>query len=301
MPGQGGIQSPLEQLAYLVRARPQPATGVFDKESFRPDTVFRGKTLLQWLEALRDADVQGTTLPAKDVWVAMGPKAVPFLVAAEAVFDWEHVEFSFTPRRVCCAMGDRAIEPLVRLLGSEHAFDAWSILGDVIRECPGDRLYWSSDGGGDGNGEMRRVVLSKEQQEKVDAQVGKITRALEPCLGSSDAATRLAALLLLHKVAMTKNVSPEAWGVIPIGARRLLDKDPRNEVRGAACELLVWLGLRNVKNGLTHDELKKMVHPNGNTAEVDLTLPVEVRQSVVMGVLLHMRRDVDKPATPAGR
>jgi hypothetical protein len=107
-------------------------------------------------------------------------------------------------------------------------------------------------------------------------------------------------LLLLQQVA-TEGQDSVAWGLIPAGARRLLDTDPSNEVRGAACELLVWLGLRNVKGGLGPDELKKMAHPNGNIDEVDTTLPREVAQAVVMGILLHMQREMEKPATPAGK
>jgi hypothetical protein len=301
LPCQDNPQLPIEQIAKLARERTKQVTETFDEESFRPNTVFRGKTLLQWTEALRDADSEGTAKPAREVWLAMGPKAVPFLVAAQAVLDWEEVESRFTPRRVCRDMGDKAIEPLVRLLGSEHAVYAWVALGDIIKDSPGDRLGWSSDGGADGNGELRRVTLTKEQQKKVDAQVGRITKALEPCLGSADAATRLAGLQLLHQVATTKNLSPQAWGVIPHGARRLLDKDPWNEVRGAACELLVWLGLMGVQDGLTHSQLKKMAHPNGDAGEVDLTLPREVAQAVVMGILLHMQREMEKPGAPAGK
>lgn len=291
--GQDGFASPIEQLAKLVRERTTPAAATFDKDAFKPDTVFRGKTLVQWLEALRDADTEGTAHPAKQVWLAMGPRAVPFLVAAQAVFDWESVEIAFTPRCVCSAMGEKAIDPLVRLLGSEHTLYSWLILSDIISKSGGaaTRFYLQEAG---------LPPLSKEAQKAIDLRLGRITKALEPCLGSSDAATRLAGLHLLRHVAM-EGMSAEVWGVIPVGARRLLDKDLRNEVRGAACELLVWLGLVGVRGGLTHDDLKKMAHPNGNVNEVDTTLPREVAEAVVMGILLHMSREMQKPATPTGK
>lgn len=281
------------QVGRLARERTTAPVATFDKESFKPDTVFRSKTLLQWTEALRDADTEGTAWPAKKVWLAMGPRAVPFLVAAQATFDWDGLDFSFTPQEVCAAMGEKAVEPLVRLLGSEHTFIAWMILGRIISDSGGaaTRLYLQEAG---------LPPLSKEAQMAIDLRLGRIARALEPCLGSSDAATRLAGLLLLRSVAI-ENMRSETWGVIPIGTRRLLEKDPRNEVRGAACELLVLLGLNRVKGGLSLDELKKMAHPNGNVGEVDPTLPREIAEAVAMGIMMHMVREMPKPAAPTAK
>lgn len=284
--GQEGGQSPIEQLAKLCRTRAVPATETFDKDSFSPDTVFRGKTVLQWLEALRDADTQGTAKPAKEVWLAMGPRAVPFLVAAQAVFDWEDVEFFYAPRSVCLAMEEKAVEPLVRLLGSKHNFYAWMILGDLIGQFAGRA----------GN-----VPRSREQQERIDARLGEVLKTLEPCLGNSDAATRLAALLLMARVAGTTIVNAKVWNAIPVGAGRLLDKDPSNEIRGAACDLLVSIGLLGINGGLSHEDLKKMAQPNGNSPEFDLTLPIEVRRAVADGILMHRMREVQKSPAPAGR
>lgn len=279
-------QAPLEQLVSLVQSRtavltPQPQEGALE-----PKTRFRGKPLVDWLVQLSDAD-EPTAESGRAAFLAMGPRAVPFLLMAQASrFEWDKVDVRSNPIALCRRMGVPAVDALVGMLRSECTLPAWIALSGIVEDA--SRFV----------GE----VPTPERRKEMEAALGTIVKSLEPCFGSDDAAVRFAALDLLSHVALT-GVNDKVLLSVARGARRLLDRDPRNEVRGAACHLLVLLGFRQVEGGLSLRDLDAMLHPTGKADEWDETLPKEVAQAAARGILLHKMQPTAEraPASPSVR
>jgi hypothetical protein len=279
-------QDSLDQLGALVRARSAVPTPPHLEGALDPLTKFRGKTLVEWLGQLTDAD-ESTAESARAAFFAMGPRAVPFLLRAQtAKVEWHKVDARNNPLGLCRRMGLPAVEALVAMLRSDCTLHAWVALSGIV----------------DDSSRFAGEVPAPERRKEMEVSLGSIVKALEPCLGSDDAAARFAALELLSHVALT-GLSDRALLGAARGARRLLDKDPQNEVRGAACHLLVLLGIRQVEGGLSLKDLEAMVHPTGKPDEWDHTLPKDVARAAAGGILLHKMQAARErpPASPAGR
>jgi hypothetical protein len=279
-------QDPLDQLATLVRARSAVPTPPSLDGALDPANRFRGKTLVEWLLQLTDAD-EPTAESARAAFFAMGSRAVPFLLRAQtAKVEWQKIDARNSPLGLCRRMGLPAVDALVAMLRSDCTLHAWVALSGIV----------------DDSSRFVGQVPTPERRKAMEASLGSIVKALEPCLGSDDAAARFAAIELLSHVALT-GLSDKALLGAARGARRLLENDPQNEVRGAACHLLVLLGIRQIEGGLSLKDLEAMVYPTGKSDEWDKTLPTAVARAAAGGILLHrMQASRERqPASPSGR
>lgn len=279
-------QAPLDQLVALVQSRSAVLTPLPQEGALEPTSRFRGKSLVDWLIQLSDAD-EATAESARSAFLAMGPRAVPVLTMAQgSKFEWDKVDFRSNPIALCRRMGVPAVDALVGMLRSDCTLHAWMALSGIVDDAA----------------RFAGTVPTNERRKEMEAGLGSIVKSLEPCLGSDDAAVRFAALDLLSHVALT-GVNDKVLLSVARSARRLLDRDPRNEVRGAACHLLVLLGFRQVEGGLSLRDLDAMLHPTGKVDEWDESLPKEVAQAAARGILLHKMQPTAEraPASPSGR
>lgn len=279
-------QTPLKDVVALLQQRREaPVKDVF-ADALKPDAVFRGRPLTAWMDRFRDADSDYSE-SARKVFLAAGARVVPFLVACEKALDWEAQHLP-SIHGLIVAMGEDAVTPLVKLLGSDHAGFAWVALRGVLGRHDVLASYASK-----AKSESDKVK-AREWFRKVRAERSRNAKRLAPCLGSSDAFTRYVGLSLLADV--VGSVPRAEQGQFTRAARKIMDSDPEDRVRGAACEFLGKAGSLGVSGGLSESEADSMVR--------DVTLPRPVRQAAMMGlVLIKARNDRSKsrPAKPPGR
>jgi hypothetical protein len=279
-------QSPAEDMIALLGQRKKaPVTDIF-KGAFKPATVFRGKTLTTWMIRFRDADPEFYE-SASEAFLAMGSNSVPFLVACNKLLDWEDEHL---PSIQCLldSMGEKSVAPLVKMLSSDYALEAWVSLGEVLGRHNLGMSYATKPMPKSDRKAARKWI------QKVREERARNVKALLPCVASSDPFTRYAGLNLLQRV--VGSTSKEDQARLTKGARKIMTTDRQDSVRGAACLLLGFASLEGVSGGLSAKEAQSMLE--------DVTLPESVRRAALMGmafVKVRQSQPRSRPATPPVR
>lgn len=271
-------QAPLDSLVALLKSRdPAHLVDTFEG-AFKPDTVFRGRTLIEWMQRLRDADPDFNG-SARDAFEAMGAKAVPFLLRCQDRLEWADLESPWTPGFIIQCMREDAISPLVRLLSSEEVVLAWWTVKNIIGRHTVTMFDY----------QQRGEPLPEEWLQQVRAEKRRTAVILLPLLGHADACTRFAALDLLQGLAPFG--SEEDQKRMVTGARRLMNSDPHVQVRAAACEFLSWASNGHVAGALSVGEAKKMLD--------DPALHESIRRAAFTRLMIEqMRKNQQQPPQP---